>query len=281
MSVHRTRNRKHREPVYVAEPPPADTAGDGQLPEAPPAAPRDLWSAVDVLTRSTSSRLRRDGGATERVSLPSLWDQLVEAIDSGAGKKTGGGQRGKAPCDDSALSLTIEIATAVRDGCVDLGIKRTRDVPNDLRSIVSTINRRRVQEELDRTLTSLKSWAARIRTTISNDPDRTWRMHGAACRVCSSTTVPVWDDDGNESRQPALIVHSDRGVIHRIECGFCGSVLAGDSLTELIRDVLKLPFTHFTPPSVYVHAATRPRLECDDTPGQTLAIPPADHRDAV
>jgi hypothetical protein len=247
-------------------PAPAEVdAGGQQVGEAKPATARDLWAAVDAITQPTSSRLRRDAGPTERVSLPSLWEQLVEAIDSGAGEHTGGGGQGsKAPCDSSALSLTVAIATDVRDGCYRLGLKRTREVPKDLRSIVSAINRGRDQAAMDTTLATLRSWAAQIRTTISNDPDRTWRMHGAACRVCMSTSVPTWDDEGNESRLPALVVHSDRGIISKVECAFCGTVLAGDVLTQLIREILKLPFRRFAPhPDVYLHAATRPALSCE------------------
>ncbi|HEX5347830.1 MAG TPA: hypothetical protein VFW64_12150 [Pseudonocardiaceae bacterium] len=217
--------------------PPGESAARGEK----PVVPLDLWRAADRITNPTRERLHRDHGPGEWVVLPSLYAQLVDAIESGAGEKVGGVQQSKPPLDSSALSLLIEIATGVRDGCLDAGIKRTRDVPADIRQIVSHVVRTVDQAVMAKTLDTLRSWAGRIRATISNDPDRTWRMHGAACRVCASTSVPVFDDDGAETRQPALIVHSEDGVIDRIECGFCASVLTGPDLTRILYDTLKRP----------------------------------------
>jgi hypothetical protein len=63
-------------------------------------------------------------------------------------------------------------------------------------------------------------------------------MHGGTCRVCSSTTVPAFDEDGNETRIPALEVHSEDGHINKVTCGFCGSVLHGENLTQILNDTL-------------------------------------------
>ena len=218
--------------------------------EPRPATPRDLWNACDALTNPTRVWLAHDDGTKERVTLPSLFDQLVEAIESGSGQKTGAGQLSKPPCDGGALSLLIEIATDVMDMVFAANrwvtatghgrlIKRTRDVPKDLRQLASHV----ISYEpgsLSMAVTTVRDWAAEVRVTISNDPDRTWPMHGAACRVCSSTTVPVWKD-GEETRQDAVIVHSEDGVIDGVECRFCGSKLTGDDLTQLILDMLRKP----------------------------------------
>jgi len=218
--------------------------------EPQPASPRDLWNACDSLTNPTRVWLAHDDGTKERIMLPSLFDQLVEAIESGSGQKTGAGQLSKPPCDGGALSLLIEIATDVMDMVFAVNrwvtatghgrlIKRTRDVPKDLRQLASHVISYE-PDSLPKTLTTVRSWATKVRVTISNDPDRTWRMHGAACQVCSSTTVAVWDADG-ETSQPAMIVHSEGGVIDGVECGFCGSKLTGDDLTQLILDMLRKP----------------------------------------
>jgi hypothetical protein len=210
--------------------------------------PRDLWAACDRLTNPTRERLTLDTG-TIWIRLPSLWLQLHEAVESGAGQKTGsGGQQSKPPCDSAALSLLIEIATAVRDGCLAVRIKRTRDVPKDLRQIVSDVIRRDDPAALTTSHELIRSWVARVKVTISNDPDRTWPMRGA-CRVCSSTTVPVWED-GEELRAPALRVHSEHGVIDRVECSFCGSILDGDDLTALLYATLRRPELTDTTPVV-------------------------------
>ena len=137
-----------------------------------------------------------------------------------------------------ALALLLEIAATVRSGCWNWHLKRTRDTPKDLRQIATAVIGYGDVALIDATARKVYSWGTRIRTVISSDPDRTWRMHGAACRVCSSTTVPAFSDDGEETRQPALIVHSEDGVIDRVECGFCGSTLTGDDLTALVHDTL-------------------------------------------
>jgi hypothetical protein len=206
------------------------------------ATPRDLWNAVDSLLNPTRVRLPRDFDiAPEWVTLPSLWDQLAEAIDSLTGRAASGAQRSRPPCNAEALSLLLEIAYAVRDGCLRARIKRTRDVPKDLRQIVSHVIRINDPNALNQSLTLIRSWSAQVKLTISNDPDRTWRMHGAACRVCGCTTVAVWDADGEEARQPALIVHSEDGIIDMIICDFCGQTLTGDDLTQILYDTLKRP----------------------------------------
>ncbi len=211
------------------------------VPDMRQATSRDLWAVCDRLTNPTRIRLTRDFDIPpEWVTMPSLWTQLHEAIESGAGLQTGGrGQQSKPPCDSTSLSLLLEIATDVRNGCLNARIKRSRDVPRDLRSLVSHVNASADPAALTMWHTLIRSWVSRVRVTISNDPDRTWPMRGA-CRVCSSQTVPVWED-GEELRVPALSVHSEGGVINRIECRFCGSTLNGDDLTQLLYDTLKRP----------------------------------------
>ncbi len=209
------------------------------VPDTRQATPRDLWAICDRLTNPTRERLTLDTG-TVWIRLPSLWHQLHEAIESGAGTQTGGrGQQSKPPCDSAALSLLLEIATAVRDGCHAAHLRRTRDVPKDLRQIVSDVIRRGDPDALTTSHTLIRGWVSRVRVTISNDPDRRWRMHGAACQVCSSTTVPVWED-GEETRQPALVVHSENGVIDMVICDYCGTTLTGEDLTALLYATLKL-----------------------------------------
>lgn len=183
----------------------------------------------------------RDGVSPEWLTVPSLWVQLCEAVESGSGSKSRSVQRSQAPLDVSALALKMRIVAAVANGCHRASVQRKGllDVPRDLRALVSALIRAGDQDTLATTLKLLRSWANQIRATISNDPDRTWRMHGAACQVCASTTVPVWNDDGEETRQPALIVHSNEGVIDKVECGFCGSTLTGPDLTRLLFDTLK------------------------------------------
>jgi len=221
------------EPVYTATPDePAELMQHS-------VTARDLWDAADALTQPTRQRLIRDHGPTEWIVLPSLFDQLVEAIDSGRGGAGHGKQTSKPPLDAQALSLLIEIAEHIRSGCWNWRVKRTFDNPRDLRQIVSAVIRHNQPTEIAATHKQIRGWASKIRTLISSDPDRTWRMHSAACRVCGSVSVPVFADDGTQTRQPALAVHSADGVIDHIECGFCGSILTGPDLAAIVTDTLR------------------------------------------
>lgn len=196
---------------------------------------RDHWDAADALTKPVTRRLVRDNGHTERYQLPSLLDQLVEAMESGAGQKTGRMQASKPPLDTACMSLLFTITAFARDGLRQRKIKRSFNLADDLRALVSAVNTQGDAERIDKCVRLLRSWAAQIRATISNDPNRTWRMHGASCRVCGSTSVPVFDEDGDETRQPALVVHSADGVIDLIRCDFCGTELAGPDLVDIVR----------------------------------------------
>lgn len=227
---------------YATAPEPAVGSVGARTPETTPqnaAEPRltarDHWDAADALTKPVTRRLVRDNGHTERYQLPSLLDQLVEAMESGAGQKTGRMQASKPPLDTACMSLLFTITAFARDGLRQRKIKRSFNLADDLRALVSAVNTQGDAERIDKCVRLLRSWAAQIRATISNDPNRTWRMHGASCRVCGSTSVPVFDEDGDETRQPALVVHSADGVIDLIRCDFCGTELAGPDLVDIVR----------------------------------------------
>jgi hypothetical protein len=200
------------------------------------ATPRDLWAAVDTLLNPTRTQLTRDGRADSWFTLPPLWEQLLEATDSLTGRAAAGA-RSRPPCSTRALSLQVEIEGKVRWACRVAHIKRTFELPRDLRQLVSAINRENDTTNIEAWHAQIHRWAGRIRNIL--DPRRAARLHGAACRVCSSTTVLAWDDAGEETRQPALAIHSEDGMIQALECGYCGSTLTGDDLTGILLDVLK------------------------------------------
>lgn len=204
------------------------------------ATPRDLWNAVDTLTNPSRVRLPRDDRdlPPEWFTLPSLWEQLIEAADSLTGRAAPGA-RSRPPCSTRALSLQVEIEGKVRWSCRERRIRRTFDLAKDLRQLVSAVIRDTDPAVIDTACGQIRSWSGRIKTVI--DPRRAARLHGAACRICSSTTITAWDDSGEETRQPALAIHSEDGMIQALECGYCGSILTGDDLTQILYDTLKRP----------------------------------------
>jgi hypothetical protein len=229
--------------------------------------PTDLWKAYDALMRPRRTRLQRSDvewqrtdlseadawgvcnverhrerlarSTIETVTLPSLFDQLIAAVQSGQGGRAHGIQESKPPLDSSSLSLLIRISGTVRDALRERGLRRTHDTASELRALITAVNTEADPQRITDCTTQVRSWIGQIKATISSESTRSWRMHGAACRVCSSTTVPSVDDDGTITRLPALLVHSHDGIINRVECSYCGSVLTGDELTIIINDTLK------------------------------------------
>ena len=220
-----TEAETRRAETDAEKPPPLLTAGEA-------------WVAFDKLVKPSKRKLRRDDGTRQTVEIPSLLDQLVEAMESGAGANGRGKQLSKPPLDQAALALLIEVAEHVRNGCLNWRIKRTRHIPLDLKAFVEAVHQRGNDVEVHLVATKLRDWCARIKATISNDTDRTWRMRGE-CTVCRASTIQVWDADETVHRQPTLLVHSDNGVIHKIVCSFCGTTLQDEDLTRLLFDTLK------------------------------------------
>jgi hypothetical protein len=48
--------------------------------------------------------------------------------------------------------------------------------------------------------------------------------------------VPTFDRDGNPIRVPALVVYSEGGIINRVVCDFCGSVLSDRDLAKMVNE---------------------------------------------
>ena len=233
--------------------------------------PRDLWAAVDALTNPRRQKLRRDDGAVEWFTLPSLWDQLIEAMDHATGSNGSGKMQSRPPVNTAAISLLIRIAGVVRDErrqrlreateradtprILTLRGRPPLNTPGELRQVISDVIRCGDQpiEGSEWTFfewweSQIDSWCAQIRATIGQA--ETWRLYGAPCRTCRALTVPAFDPDtGEESgRQPALIVHSSDGMITSVICDMCGSALADVHLQGLWDE------THRTGPANEVSA---------------------------
>lgn len=199
----------------------------------------DLWQAVDRLTNPYRQRLERDNGTHEWVSMSSLFDQLSDAVQTGAGTQAHGVQGSKPPLDTACLSLLIEIAEAVADACRSLTVRRSFDTPTDLRAVVSEMGRRTDDgDEQDWWVGQLNSWCGQIRAAISSDPDRPWQLHNVACPDCAARTVPV-ADAGETVRRSAVLVTWSRGYVRAVECRACGAVwYRGADLDRLVEQMM-------------------------------------------
>jgi hypothetical protein len=187
--------------------------------------------------------LERDNGRSEWVTLPSLLDQLAEAVQTGRGGNGRGKQGSRPPLDIAAMSLLIEIAGTTRDALRGYAIKRSGDTPRDIRALASQLLR-----VADDTLTQawigqIQHWAGQIRATISNDQDRPWHLHGLPCPECKATSVP--NPNGEGGRLAAVTATWSRGYVRAVECHMCGwCVFRGgelDTYAQTLIDGAALP----------------------------------------
>jgi hypothetical protein len=185
-----------------------------------------LWGAVARLTERPRTRLERDGGKGEWVTVDSLFEQLIEAMESGAGNGRGHSKPGsRPPCDATAMSLLIEIAEAVRDACIGLELKRRHDTPDDLRQICSRLIQlapTEGQDEIDWWTAKIGEWCAQIRITISNDPLPIWErksLPGLRRRRQNRDTgrlpLPRPRDRGDVARRTRPRCHMHSLYVHR------------------------------------------------------------------
>lgn len=201
---------------------------------------QDLWSAVDGLTNPRRERVDRDNGRGEWITLPSLFDQLTEAVQSGPGSGGHGRQGSRPPLDVECVSLLLDIAGAVADACRGLELKRTFDTPEDLRSVVSRLIREPDSgDEQDWWVTQIRAWCGQIRATISSDPDRPWELHDVPCPECGARTTHS-NNDTERVRRPAITVWWSRGYVRAVECRVCTAVwYRGTDLETLVERMLQ------------------------------------------
>lgn len=204
-----------------------------------------LWAAIEQLTNPT-----RDNQGT----IPSLWDQLQQSIDTTAGNGGGRGKSPQLPLNTAVLSLIDEIQRDVAQELRSLGLdtinrltkyvrpdcrcripyspckgykivaRRRRDIPAELRLL---------NEELAQWPADRIEWAKRITTwcqqatLILTPPEHITMLRGQHCIDCQARTVTIWND-GEYVVQPALrLIWDDNpdpetSQVDFIHCQNCG-----------------------------------------------------------
>lgn len=206
----------------------------------------DIWAAVDRLTQPQRQRLERDTGGVEWVRLPSLLDQLAEAVKSLTSSAGPGKQQSRPPLNVDCMSLLLEITEAAGEFLREHRIKRKFELGDDLRQVASKLTVIGDDDQSDWWVDECRHWAARIRLMISNNPDRPWNLHGLPCPDCGAKTVPDVTADGSAVRVPAVVVEWARGYVRAVTCRSCDAVwLRGAELEDLAEKILAN--THVSP----------------------------------
>jgi hypothetical protein len=167
--------------------------------------------------------------------MPSLLQQLAEAVVSGAGGHGRGKQGSRPPLDIAAMSLMLEIVSCVREALIGFDRKPDPDTGESVRDLASELLRHPDEADaVDWWTSQFRSWGGQIRAAISSDPDRPTRLWGVACPECSVKFIPEIRD-GEQVKRPAVFVHWNRKLLQAIECSACtASWFRGEQLDQLV-----------------------------------------------
>ena len=203
-----------------------------------------LWAAVDRLTQPHTQKLERDNGQTETFALPSLFDQLAEAVHSLTSQGNNGRQQSRPPLDLNCLSLHTEITTTIRNALHQHHRKPLESLNLDLRSLVSELIRTKNPEPIQQWTEQARTWAGQIRTAISSDSDRAWRLWGFPCFECRATHTQERQPDSTYIRVPAIRVIWSNKLVRGIECAACGMTIMRSGLLDRIPYHLTAGVSH-------------------------------------
>lgn len=199
-------------------------------------ADSDLWSAVDALIKPSRVKLVRDGGKVDHASVPSLWDQLLEATGTGSEPQSGGSSRWRTPIDLDVLELRQEILESVHDALISLGKTRRPTLPSSLRLLAASV-------APDQPLTEfweyrVRSWVRRVHQALGLDEEpQPRRIRDTRCPACQATHVTI-TVDREQQRVPALLIEFSGQRVRAITCDHCGAAWwRGDELHELAEAI--------------------------------------------
>lgn len=200
--------------------------------------PETLWRAVDALTLPDRQRVHLDGddehpdGRTITATVPSLWDQLVEAAEPGAetGGATSRAPGSRPPTGDDVLAVRLAITAGVTHRRVLAGLRPVEDIAAGLRGLAAHHAGGGDPDAVTELADLAAGWvrAARAALRIGH----TARGLRVRCPrpACGQTWVP-----GPDGRESALVVVlSPAGVVRAATCRACQAVWwRGDPLDRL------------------------------------------------
>lgn len=171
---------------------------------------------------------------TSSVWLPSLLDQLSEAVTSTMGGQGNGStlKHARQIIDSDALHMFLKIKSQIIDWCIMAGVKPGKDAAENLMLWGDAIE----VEDGGFYARTMREWANQIRTKL-DPPKRMEILH--PCVVCEAT---VWVDDDGETRPHPVEAsyRPDEGEV-KIMCRACKTVWDGpDAAKELGEEIAEM-----------------------------------------
>lgn len=228
----------------------------------------ELWAAVDRLTQPTNRKVMRDPNpeataetvdalrrqaAAEKLvthdlarysamrakhaTVPSLWDQAVEALGTSNTDMdyTGGGSVHRTPCDIDLMEIMSQVRESVDFNTAKRGNKPTGTVPQQIRHLASLIV---TNEPGHVPLWADKFWAwtralEKYLQAVQTEP-KPRRLRGMSCPECQISRV-VHEIDGERVSNPPLIVDFRDGYMRAAYCEGCGATwFRGEQMLDLM-----------------------------------------------
>lgn len=171
---------------------------------------------------------------TSSVWLPSLLDQLSEAVTSTMGGQGNGStlKHARQIIDSDALHMFLKIKSQIGDWCVMAGVRPGKDAAENLMLWGDAID----VEDGTFYARTMREWANQIRLKL-DPPKRMEILH--PCVVCEAT---VWvDDDGETRPHPVEASYRPGEGDVKVWCRACKTVWDGpDAAGELGEEIKEM-----------------------------------------
>lgn len=199
----------------------------------------EIQDAVAELTAPVVSHVPQinDEGTwlkTTTVWLPSLLDQLSEAITSTIGGQGNGStlKNARQIIDSDALFMFMRIKSQITDWCNGVGVRAGKDAAENLMLWSDHVD----VEDGRFYARTMREWANQIRAKL-DPPKRREILH--PCVVCQAT---VWvDDDGETRPHPVEASYRPGEGDVKVMCRACKTVWDGpDAAKELGEEIAEL-----------------------------------------
>lgn len=232
-------------------------------------ADAELWAAVDQLTQPSTRRLHRadHGDAVNETvadlrrqdqadrlvpadlgryaamtrryaTVPSLWDQGLEALGASNADQAegGGGSVHRTPCDVDLMEQLAVIRNTTTSELAKRRLDRTGTVPAQIRRLTAHIAGHE-PHHVDHWTSTFVQWARLLEhyLRIVQGQPKPRRIRGVACPECQLRSVLIEYTAGQPVRVPAIVIDFYDGQIRAAECSGCGALLAwrGEQLWQL------------------------------------------------
>lgn len=171
-------------------------------------------------------------------TVPSLWDQAVDALTASSSDKAEGssGSVHRTPLDVTLMEQMADMREAMAVNLGQRKLKPRDTVPAQMRQLAAHVAGHEPQHIAWWTF-RFEQWARVLAVYLQavQQQPKPRRIRGVACPECQVRSVVVEDATGQPVRVPPIVIDFHEGYIRAAECTGCGATLAwrGEQMWEL------------------------------------------------